>query len=530
MSTKFNLKPMCKIASALLLSVFIFSLGYAQTPEPEFGKETDNCTSILVGKLASADGSTITSHTCDSRTDRTWLNLVPNMKHKKGELAKVYVDSKRTTMPGQANRLVSVEIPQVKETYAYLNAAYPIMNEHQLAIGESTFGGNRIMRSDSGKIDCPELYRLVLERAKTAREAIQVIDELTKEYGYNDGGECFTFADPNEVWYFEIVGPGQGKVGAVWAAVRIPDDHISVVANASRIRTLNLADKENYLASENVFSRAEELGLWSAESGTPFEFCYAYANRNSMGCRRREWRVLDLVAPSLNLDPNAENYPLSVKPEKKYSAQEVVNLFRDYYEGTPYDMSRSMLSVDKEGRSVKSPIANPFLNTELKELLNIQNERTIACIRATYVQVTQSRSWLPNEIGGIVWFGYDNPAATPHTPFYIGNTTMPESYMIDARTKFDKESAWWAYRVVAQLALFRWQDMIIDINQVWQEIEDKAFTDQNAIEAEALRLYHKNPEDAKAFLTKYSNDMANDAVEKYWQLYEALWTKYTQRF
>ncbi len=529
MITTFRLKSLIRLTSALMLSALVYSVN-AQTIEPEFGKETDNCTSVLVGKLASIDGSTITSHTCDSRTDRTWLNLVPNMKHKKGSTAKVYNRSKRTIEPNQAGREISIEIPQVKETYAYLNAAYPIMNEHQLAIGESTFGGNRIMRSDSGKIDCPELYRLALERAKTAREAILVIDELTKKYGYNDGGECFTFADPNEVWYFEIVGPGKGKIGAVWAAVRIPDDHISVVANASRIRTLDLDDSENYMASDNVFSAAEELGLWNEKSGEPFEFCYAYANRNSMGCRRREWRVLDLVAPSLNLDPNAENYPLSVKPDKKISTQEVVNMFRDYYQDTPYDMSRSMLSVDKEGKSVKSPIANPFLNRELKELLNIQNERTIACIRATYVQITQSRSWLPNEIGGVVWFGYDNPAATPHTPFYIGNTTMPKSYMVDARTKFNKESAWWAYRVVAQLALFRWQDMIVDIDLVWNEIENKAFSDQAKIEEEALTRYKKNPNDAIEFLTKYSNTIANNAVDRYWLLYEELWTKYTQQF
>jgi len=513
----------------LIFLIIVFN-SYAQVEEQEFGKETDNCTSIMVGKLASTDGSTITSHSCDSRSDRTWVNIVPNTKHKKGTLTKVYFEPKLTTMPDQLDRKVTIEIPQVEETYAYFNAAYPIMNEHQLAIGESTFGGKDIMQSDSGKIDCPELYRLALERAKTAREAIKVIDELTKKYGYNDFGECFTFADPNEVWYFEIVGPGKDKIGAVWAAVRIPDDHISVNANASRIRTLNLNDKENYLASENVISKAVELGLWSPESGQQFEFCYAYANRNSLGCRRREWRVLSLVSPSLKLDANAENYPLSVKPERKYSVQDIVNMFRDYYQETPYDMSRTVLTVDKEGKSIKSPIANPFMNNELKNLLKVQNERTIACIRATYVQVTQSRNWLPNEIGGIVWFGYDNPTATPHTPFYIGNTTMPKSYMVDARTKFNKESAWWAYRVVAQLSLFRWQDMIKDVDVVWKEIEEKAFTDQQKIEEEAMKIYKKDPKAAKVFLTKYSNEIAEKAVERYWLLYEELWTKYTQRF
>ena len=194
----------------------------------------------------------MTSHSCDSTTDRTWMNIVPNRKHKPGSMAKVYYEPKLTKGPDDPDRVETGEIPQVPETYAYLNAAYPIMNEHQLAIGETTFGGKRDLVSDKGIIDCPELYRLVLERAKTAREAIRIADELTKQYGYNDAGEAFTFADTNEVWIFEILGPGKGNKGAVWAAVRIPDDHVFVSANAPRIRTLNLADKDHYLASDNV--------------------------------------------------------------------------------------------------------------------------------------------------------------------------------------------------------------------------------------------------------------------------------------
>ena len=184
-------------------------------------EDGDRCTSILVGKLASADGATMTSHSCDSTTDRTWMNIVPNQKHKPAEMAKVYHGPKETTGPDDPERVETGQIPQAPETYAYLNAAYPIMNEHQLAIGETTFGGKRELVSAEGIIDCPELYRLVLERAKTSREAIRIADELTKQYGYNDYGEAFTFADPKETWLFEILGPGRGKKGAVWAAVRI---------------------------------------------------------------------------------------------------------------------------------------------------------------------------------------------------------------------------------------------------------------------------------------------------------------------
>ena len=222
--------------------------------------EFDSCTSILVGRLASVDGSTMTSHSCDSGTDRTWMTIVPNAKHKPGEMAKVYYEPKRTKGPNDPDRLETGEIPQVAETYAYLNTAYPIMNEHQLAIGETTIGSRRELMSEKGIIDAPELYRLVLERAKTAREAIRVADELTKAYGYNDWGECFTFADTKEVWHFEIHGPGKGKTGAVWAAQRVPDDEIGVSANAGRIREIDLSNADYFMASANVMSLAEEMG------------------------------------------------------------------------------------------------------------------------------------------------------------------------------------------------------------------------------------------------------------------------------
>jgi dipeptidase len=379
--------------------------------------ECDGCTSILVGKAASVDGSTMTSHSCDSNTDRTWIDIVPRRKHNAGELAPIYYESKRTKGPNDDDRIETGEIPQVTETWAYMNTAYPVMNDHQLAIGETTFGGKRELRSDNGIIDCPELYRLVLERATNAREAIRIADELTREHGYTDVGEAFTFADPNEIWFFEILGPGKGRKGAVWAAVRIPDDHVAVSANAARIRKIDLSDTENYMASANVHSLAQELGWWDPASGEPFEFAYAYASRTSMGSRRREWRALSRIAPSLQLDPNAENYPLSVKAEKKLSVNDVLEIFRDTYEDTPYDMTRSLTVVNRDGKVVKNPIANPFMNADYLQAFNIPMERTIACKRATYLNITQSRAWLPDAIGGVVWLGYDNPMTTPHTPF-----------------------------------------------------------------------------------------------------------------
>jgi dipeptidase len=501
----------------------------AAQPEGEFC-ECEGCTSILVGKAASADGSTMTSHSCDSTTDRTWMDMVPAQRHKPGTMATLWMDPKESKGPNDPDRVPAGEIPQVPQTYKFLNAAYPIMNEHQLAIGETTFGGKRELKSDVGIIDCPELYRLVLERAKTAREAIRIADELTREHGYNDWGEAFTFADKDEVWLFEILGPGRGKKGAVWAAVRIPDDHVSVSANAPRIRRIDLKDPDRFMASANVYSLAQELGWWSPSSGEAFEFCYVYGSRNALGSRRREWRALSRLAPSLGLDANGENFPISVKPEKKLSVKDVLEIFRDTYQDTGYDVTQTLWTAGRDGKVTRSPVANPFMNNDYLALFRIVPERTIACKRATYLSVTQSRKWLPDPIGGVVWLGYDNPMTTPHTPFYIGIDQMPASYMVDGRAKFRRDCAWWAFRQVSQLAFLRWQPMVKDIEAVWKPIEEKAWADQVKVEAEALALYKQDPAKARAYLTKYSHDIANGAVDAYWKLAEDLWSKYTNLF
>lgn len=515
------------LPAALLILYISTSLSFSpRRNDPGY----DSCTSILVGRLASIDGSTMTSHSCDSNTDRTWMNIVAHKKHGDGDMASVWLEPKETKGPDDSDRVEVGKIPQVTETYKYLNAAYPIMNEFQVAIGETTTGGKGELRSEKGMIDAPELYRLVLERAKTAREAIRIADQLTKQYGYNDWGECFTFSDPNEVWHFEILGPGKDKVGAVWAAVRLPDDQVGVSANAHRIRQLDLDNRESYMASDNVFSLARQMGWWDPKSGKPFEFCYAYADRNAMYSRRREWRVLSLLAPSLKLDPNSENYPLSVRPEKKVSVQDLLAIFRDTYEGTPFDIMKSLTVVNQKGETIKSPIANPFMSADMKELLRTQRERMICSPTATYLQISQSRSWLPNPIGGLIWLGYDNPATTPHMPFYIGITQMPESFMVDGRAKFRQDCAWWAFRRASKLSYIRYQGMKDDARRVWQPIEEGAFARQKEIENEALRLYKRDPAQAETFLTKYCHEIANKAVEAYWKLGDDFWSRYNNLF
>ena len=491
---------------------------------------TECCTSLLVGPSASVDGSTMTSHSCDSGTDRTWIALEPRKSHEPGSMAPLWMQPKRTTRPNDPDRVPVGEIPQVAETFKFMDAAYPIMNEHQLAIGETTTGGKGELRSTEGLIDAPELYRLVLERATNAREAIHIADELTKEFGYNDWGECFTFADPEEVWFFEILGPGRGEIGSVWAAVRLPDDHIAVSANSHRILELDLSDPEHYMASENVFSLAEEMGWWDPESGEEFRFAYAYADRNSLYSRRREWRALSLLAPSLGLDPNSENYPLSVKPDEKVTVQDLLTIFRDYYADTPFDMTRRLNVVNRDGETVKSPVANPFMNADLRELLGIDRERTIASPTATYLTVTQSRDWLPDPIGGLVWLGYDNPATTPHLPFYIGISQMPDSYMVDGRREFSRDCGWWAFRRASKLSYFRYQQMAPVLREVWEPIEAEAFGRQASVEEEALALYRQDPALAEAFLTEYSLGLANRTVERYWLLGDQLWVRFNNMF
>ncbi|MCK4236092.1 MAG: C69 family dipeptidase, partial [Candidatus Krumholzibacteria bacterium] len=352
------------------------------------------CTSIMVGKEASVDGSVMTSHTCDSRKDRTWLTVVPHARHRKGELCEIYSGMRFVRSPADISSVeIAGKIPQVRETYGYLNTAYPCMNEHQVAIGESTFGGREELRNKEAMLSCDEVCRLALERAATAREAIRVIGELTKEYGYNDGGECLTITDRNEAWHLEITGSGSDCTGAVWAAQRIPDGNVGVVANASRIMEIDLDDSNTFMASENVFGVAIENGWWDPDSGKPFMFCYAYdpEGRTSLAARRREWRVFDLVAPSLGLDPNAENYPFSVKPDTLVTLEKMMEIFRDTYEGTEFDMTKFMYVQDEDGNFIKSPYANPFMDYDMMPLFKINGgwgrlgERCIARYYCTYV-------------------------------------------------------------------------------------------------------------------------------------------------
>jgi len=531
-----------KIRLRLLVLSIIFPLILSSqtTDKSDWqGGVPDGCTTITVGKHATVDGSVITSHTDDSHRTRSWIDIVPPMKHKKGVVVPMYkrVKNDSLAMPAYGHEKIG-EIPQVKYTNGYINTAYPSLNQKQLGVGESTFGGREELQSDEGLIDCQRLCKLMLERESTARGAIKMAGELLDKYGWNDYGECLTIADKNEVWHFEILGSGKGKVGAIWAAQRVPDGHVGVNANASTIKEIDLDNPDYFMASENVYEVAKEKGWWDPEQ-EPFQFCYAYApeSRTSFASRRREWRVFDLLAPSLKLDPNAENYPFSVKPDTLVTMEKIIEVFKDYYQGTPFDMRKTLTTTDEEGKTIMSPLANPHMPYDANKLFKINGgwgwlgERTIARWYTMYATIIQLRDWLPDEIGGVEWLAIDNVASSIYVPVYAGVTDLPQYYKTPGRVNgYTLESAWWIFNRLGTLSAQRWGDMHKDLDAVWVPMQKSFIEELPSIDKKALELYEKNPEEAKVFLTEYSGKKGIMVMKKAIKLGDMLWTKYDEKF
>ncbi|MCH7516059.1 MAG: C69 family dipeptidase [Bacteroidetes bacterium] len=521
----------------LLFSFHILSQNLEEIKFDWEGGYPDGCTTIMVGKLASFDGSVMTSHTDDSHRTRSWMDIVPAKEHKLGETVTMYKREKDETKKMPTYNHVPVgEIPQVDYTNGYINSAYPCINDKQLAVGETTFGGKEVLKSDKGLIDCQRLIKLMLERTSTARDAIKLAGKLLEEFGWNDWGEILTIADPKEAWVFEVLGAGKDKVGAVWVAQRVPDEHIFVAANGSRIREIQTDNPDYFMYSKNIFDVAKKLDLWNPEDGS-LEFCYAYASRKSLAARRREWRVFDLVAPSLKLDPYSENYPFSVKPENLVTLQKMVEIFSDYYENTPFNFIKDLTVTDDSGKTVLSPLANPFMPYDGNKLFKInggwgwRGERTIARWYTMYATIIQCRDWLPNEIGGLVWMALDNVATSIYVPMYCSVKEMPKYYSTPGRVNgYSQDSGWWAFNRLSTLTAQRWGDMRYDVREVWDPWQEELFTQQASIESEALELYKNNPETAARFLTKYFNHWGNKVVGRAWQLGDELWTKYDEKF
>jgi dipeptidase len=525
----------------LVISGFLLSLSPQSQLAPQAWDELDlGCTSIMAGRLATTDGSVITAHACDGNY-RTWLNIVPHAKHLEGSTNTIYSGKMHNETSRDLEGVVARgEIPEVAETHAFLNTAYPCLNEHQLAIGETTIRGRKELFNNSGLFMIEELERIMLERCTTARDAIKLASALVEEYGYGDMGECLTIADKKEVWQFEIMGSGLREKGAVWAAARIPDDHVGISANIPRISELHLEYPDRYMASDNVFSLATEKGWWDPKSGKPFRFWEAYSGQKPFSTR--EYFILSSLAPSLNLKIDAEELPFSVKPDKKVSVRDIMKFYRSTYDGTEFDMTKNLLVEDqKSSGTVKSPVVNPWMSREMLVLLNtlkpgaVERTRTIAIAGCSYSHIIQCRDWLPDPVGAVCWFAFDNPGQSARIPIFAGVTELPSSFEICAQHRFRPDSACWAFRRANRLATVRWGETKEIIEAAIKEFEEKAFEDLHYIEKRAVELYAggESEEDvlkAKEYLTRYSNDFARAAISKYWELGDKFWTMFARGF
>jgi len=340
-------------------------------------------------------------------------------------------------------------------------------------------------------------------------------------------------ADTKEIWHFEIFGEGLLKKGAIWAAVRIPDDHIGISANIPRIAELDLNDSGHYMASDNAYSYAEKKGWWDPKSGEPFKFWKAYSGRKPFSIR--EYFVFSTLAPSLNLDYDAEELPFSVKPDKKVSVRDIIKMYRETYAGTDYDMTKNlMVKARRSDQTIKSQIASPWMSGDMRTLLNtlkpgvVERYRTIAIAGCSYSHITQCRDWLPDPVGGVSWFAFDNPGQSARIPIFAGVTELPPSFEVCAQHRFRTDSAAWAFRRANKLATFKWGQAKEHIEKAVKEFEDKAFTDLPGLEKKAVELYNggKSEEDilkTKQYLTKYTNDFARAAIQKYYELGDTFW-------
>lgn len=475
------------------------------------------CTNFLVGKYASVDGSTMITYSADSYALFGELYHWPAKKYSQGEMLKVY--------EWDSGKYLG-EIAQASQTYNVVGN----MNEYQVTIGETTFGGREELADPDGIIDYGSLIYIALQRAKTAREAIKIMTDLVAEYGYYSGGESFSIGDPNEIWVLEMIGKGKGNKGAVWVAVRIPDDCISAHANQSRIHQFPLKDTKNCLYSKDVISFAREKGYYTGKD-EDFSFSKAYNPLDFGGqrfCEARVWSFFNKCNKDMAKfvtyaqGKTQEPMPLYIKPDKKLSLADIQGMMRDHYEGTELDWTN-----DIGAGPFKSPYRWAPLTWKV-DSVEYCNERPIATQQSGFVFTSQMRSWLPNSIGGVLWFGTDDAAQTVFTPMYCSVTEVPECYREgngDLYT-FSWTSSFWIQNWVSNMVYNKYDYMHPDLKKIQDELEGKFLAEQNSTEKEALELYKKSPEQAVQFLTKYSEKQAQYAFEKWKKLGEFLVIKY----
>ena len=482
--------------------------------------EASACTNLIVGKKASVDGSVLVSYNADDYGMFGHLCHYPAGTHQKGEMRKIF-DWDTGEYHG--------EIPEAPVTYNVIGN----INEFQLSIGETTYGGREEMVDTTGILDYGSLIYVTLQRAKTAREAISVMTSLVEKYGYCSSGETFSICDPNEAWIMEMMGTGPGSKGVVWVAMRIPDDAICAHANQSRIGKFDIKDKKNVVCSKNVISYARKMG-WFTGRDADFSWKNTYARPDFSGrrfCDARVWRYFnhyqkgfDRYLPwALGKDPNAEDMPLWIVPDRKLSVHDVQMGMRDHYEGTAM-----ALDTTNVGGGIYQM---PYRPTPLQFKVDGKtyfNERPISTQQTAFSFVSQLRSWMPREIGGVIWFGNDDANMIAYTPVYCGNTVQPECYNTpgaDAVTFSDK-NAFWVCNWVSNMVYPRYSQIFPELQAVRDSLESSYFARQADFEKKAMNLYATDKPSALRMLNEYSVEKAQQMLAEWKNLAIRIIVKY----
>ena len=482
--------------------------------------EAEACSNFIVGKKASVDGSVMCSYSADDYGMFQYLCHYPAAKHAKGEMRKIF--------DWDSNKYHG-EIPEAAETYNVIGN----INEWQVTIGETTYGGREEMVDSTGIMDYGSLIYVALQRSKTAREAIKVMTTLANTYGYNSEGETFTICDPNEAWIMEMMGKGAGSKGAVWVALRIPDDAVCAHANQSRIGKFNMKDKKNVMYAKDVVSFARSKG-WFQGKDADFSWKMAYAKPDFSGrrfCDARAWSMLNHfydMTPyldwALGKNPNAQDMPLWVVPNKKVSVKDVENVMRDHYEGTPLSVA--------DGSDIGGGIWEmPYRPTPLMYKVDGKqyfNERPVSTQQSGFVFVSQMRSWLPREIGGVFWFANDDANMAAFTPVYCSMTERPECYNTPGADAlhFSKKNAYWVCNMTSNMVYPRYSLMFPTLKEVRDSLDNSYFAAQAGVEKKAQELYAQNPQAAVKYLNDYSVEKAQQMLARWNQLFEFMVVKY----
>ena len=482
--------------------------------------EAEACSNFIVGKKASVDGSVMCSYSADDYGMFQYLCHYPAAKHAKGEMRKIF--------DWDSNKYHG-EIPEAAETYNVIGN----INEWQVTIGETTYGGREEMVDSTGIMDYGSLIYVALQRSKTAREAIKVMTTLANTYGYNSGGETFTICDPNEAWIMEMMGKGAGSKGAVWVALRIPDDAICAHANQSRIGKFNMKDKKNVMYAKDVVSFARSKG-WFKGKDADFSWKMAYAKPDFSGrrfCDARAWAMLNHfydMSPyldwALGKNPDAQDMPLWVVPNKKVSVKDVEAVMRDHYEGTPLSVA--------DGSDIGGGIWEmPYRPTPLMYKVDGKqyfNERPVSTQQSGFVFVSQMRSWLPREIGGVFWFANDDANMAAFTPVYCSMTERPECYNTPGADAlhFSKKNAYWVCNMTSNMVYPRYSLMFPTLKEVRDSLDNSYFAAQAGVEKKAQELYAQNPQAAVKYLNDYSVEKAQQMLARWNQLFEFMVVKY----